>query len=66
QIENDKEKIGFLNKFKGKYKQVNYLENIVLNSKNCNNKTLLKHLKIYVKHIQKIHSELKQHYKSRL
>tara|TARA_R110002050_G_C8955395_1_gene513688 strand:+ start:84 stop:5435 length:5352 start_codon:yes stop_codon:yes gene_type:complete len=58
QIENDKEKVGFLNKFKGKYKQVNYLENIVLNSKNCNNKTSLKHLKIYVKHIQKIHSEL--------
>ncbi|MCG8761308.1 AAA family ATPase [Tenacibaculum finnmarkense] len=58
QIENDKEKISFFNKFKGKYKQVNYLENIVLNSENCDNKNSLKQLKFYLKKIQKIQLEL--------
>ena len=58
QIENDKEKIGFFAKLKGKYKQVNYLENIVLNSKNCDNKTMLNQLKVYIKQIQAISFDL--------
>ena len=59
QIKNGKEKVSLLNKIKEKYKQVNYLETIVLNSKNCNNKTSLKDLKIYVKQIQQINLKLK-------
>jgi very-short-patch-repair endonuclease len=58
QIESGKEKIGFLGKFKAKYKQVNYLENIVLNSKICDNKTSLNLLKVYLKEIQEISSNL--------
>lgn len=58
QIESGKEKIGFLGKFKTKYKQVSYLENIVLNSKNCDNKTSLNLLKVYLKEIQEISSNL--------
>ena len=58
QIENGKEKIGFLAKFKSKYKQVSYLENIVLNSTNCDNKTSLKLLKFYLKESQEINSNL--------
>jgi superfamily I DNA and/or RNA helicase len=58
QIESGKEKIGFLGKFKTKYKQVSYLENIVLNSKNCDNKTSLNLLKVYLKEIQEISSIL--------
>lgn len=58
QIESGKEKIGFLGKFKTKYKQVSYLENIVLNSKNCDNKTSLNLLKVYIKEIQEISSNL--------
>ncbi len=58
QIESEKEKIGFLGKFKAKYKQVSYLENIVLNSKNCDNKTSLNLLKVYLKEIQEISSNL--------
>lgn len=58
QIKNDKEKISLFAKLKGKYKQVNYLENIVLNSKNCDNKTSLNQLKVYIKQIQTINSDL--------
>ncbi|MGO1751230.1 MAG: AAA family ATPase [Psychroflexus sp.] len=58
QIEDGKEKIGFLKKLKGKYKQVNYLESIVLNSRNCDNKTSLSLLKIYIKQLQKINSKI--------
>ncbi|RXG29012.1 AAA family ATPase [Leeuwenhoekiella marinoflava] len=58
QIESGKEKIGFLAKFKAKYKQVSYLENIVLNSKNCDNKTSLNLLKVYLKEIQEISSNI--------
>jgi len=58
QIENGKEKIGFLSKFKAKYKQVSYLENIVLNSINCNNRKSLNLLKVYIKEIQEINSNL--------
>lgn len=58
QIESEKEKIGFFAKLKGKYKQVSYLESIVLNSKNCDNKTSLKQLKAYIKQIQVINTDL--------
>ena len=58
QIENDKEKIGFFAKLKGKYKQVHYLEDIVLNSKNCDTKTILNQLKVYIKQIQAISFDL--------
>jgi len=59
QIEKNKEKIGFINKYlKSKYKQVNYLENIVLNSNICDNRTFLNHLKKYITQIQKIDLEL--------
>ena len=59
QIESEKEKIGFFAKLKGKYKQVSYLESIVLNSKNCDNKTSLNQLKAYIKQIQVISTDLK-------
>ena len=58
QVENDKEKIGFFAKLKSKYKQVNYLEDIVLNSKNCDNKTSINQLKVYIKETQAISSDL--------
>lgn len=58
QIDSGKEKIGFLGKFKAKYKQVSYLENIVINSKNCDNKTSLNLLKVYLKEIQEISTNL--------
>lgn len=58
QIEGSKDKITFLNKFKGKYKRVSYLEDTVLNSNNCDNRKSIIDLKNYINQIQKIDSQL--------
>ncbi len=58
-IDEEKEKIGFLKKQISKqYKQVGYLESVVINSKKCDNKNTIKDLKNYLLSLQNINQTL--------
>lgn len=58
QINIGKEKISLLNKFKKRYKDVSYLEDVVLNAEICDSRSSLDLLKKYIKSLKLIDDEL--------